>query len=77
MVGFLAPYLARAGRGAVSGFLGGGGALGLAAPAFGGGRRRRRRGRGLTAREKADLLFVKEAVGRTAAAQYLALLRNR
>ncbi len=39
-----------------------------------GGRRRRRRG--LTPREKADLLFVKDAIGKTAAANYLNLLRR-
>ena len=42
-----------------------------------GGRRRRRRGSHGYARQKNDLMFVKETVGKTAAAQYLALLRGR
>lgn len=36
---------------------------------------RKRRGRRLTVAQKNDLLFVKEAVGKTAAATYLTLLR--
>lgn len=49
-------------------------ALGVTA---GGRRRRRRSPRGLTSRQKADLLFVKTSIGKTAAAEYMAMIARR
>jgi len=71
-----APLAKRALKAARARGLGGQllGAVGLGP---GGAPVKRRRRRFLTAREKDDLMWVKTALGRTAAAEALALIRSR
>jgi len=75
MVSFLGPLLMGAAKGGLSS------AFGSSSVSAGGlklgGKRRRRRARGLTQAQKNDLLFVKNSVGKTAAAEYLALIGRR
>lgn len=68
MLGTLGKFL---GSGLARGF---GPGLGLAGATASG--RRRRRRKVLTQGQRNDLLFIKDAVGKTAAANYLNLLRG-
>ncbi len=52
------------------------GALGVNVGGSSGTKRRRRRS-GLTKRNMSDILFIKDAVGKTAAANYINLIRGR
>lgn len=73
----MGPMLANILMGAVSGATGGGKKPG-ARPSglFGRPRSRRRRKFSLTAGQKADMIFIATSIGKTAAANYLNLLRR-